>query len=88
MYNFVKPIVKPLSGHYTRHMLKERQAEIWSERVFRLRLQLGLSQSQMAERLGSTRVSVTNWELGKHAPTPVFQGKIAALEAQESDGRS
>ena len=82
VYNSVKPLVNPRDKHYTRRMLKERQAEVWSERIYRLRLKLALSQEQLAARVGCTRVSLCNWELGKRAPQPVFQGKIADLEEE------
>lgn len=61
-------------------MLKERQAEIWSQRVFNLRLSLAVSQAELAEKLGVSRVSVTCWESGKYVPQRLHRGLIEKLE--------
>lgn len=39
-----------------------------AERIKRRRLAAGLTQGQMADRLGISRVSVTNWESGRGRP--------------------
>lgn len=38
------------------------------EKIFRHRRQLGLSQEELAERLGVTRQAVSKWELGSSVP--------------------
>ena len=81
-------IVKKGNGKYTRSMLKERQSAIWSERVLRLRVNLGgISQDELADRLGVSRVAVTWWESGKHVPQRIHRGLIEKLERESgADG--
>ena len=52
------------------------------ERVKRLRQRLGLSQQQLAERLGVTLGSISRWELGKSGPIKPYLEKLEALERQ------
>jgi transcriptional regulator with XRE-family HTH domain len=51
----------------------------WANRLRRLREHLGLSQSQVAERLGVSQVSVSRWEAGKDEPTGPAYIAIARL---------
>lgn len=74
--------VKRNGRKYTRTMLKARQSEIWSQRVFDLRLHLGVSQDELASRLGVTRVSIVSWESGKHVPQRLHRGLIERLEKE------
>lgn len=39
-----------------------------SEKIFELRKARGLSQEQLAEKLGVSRQSVSKWELGESSP--------------------
>ena len=50
------------------------------QRVRRLRDKLGLTQQQLADRLGVTVGSVSRWELGKSGPIRPYLEKIEALE--------
>ena len=52
------------------------------ERVKRLRQRLGLSQQQLAERLGVTLGSISRWELGKSGPIKPYLERLEALERQ------
>jgi len=68
---------------YPSHMVtKHRQKEIWSGRVYELRFNLGLTQEEMAARLGVTRMSVINWETGRFLPAPAIRSQIIELENQ------
>ena len=58
------------------------------ERVKRLRDRLGLTQQQLADRLGVTVGSVSRWELGKSGPIKPYLEKIEALERRaEREGK-
>jgi transcriptional regulator with XRE-family HTH domain len=39
-----------------------------AKQVFALRKALGLTQQELADKIGSSRVSVARWETGKHPP--------------------
>lgn len=44
-----------------------------------IRLRLGLTQIQMAERLGVSSGSVRNWEQGRFAPSPMAARIVAQV---------
>jgi len=44
-----------------------------------LRRQLGLTQSQLAERLGVTLVTVSRWETGQARPNSLARKALASL---------
>ena len=50
--------------------------KVFSEKLLELRRQKGLSQEQLADRLGVTRQSVSKWESGAALPE---LGKLIAL---------
>lgn len=50
-----------------------------------LRERLGLSQMEMAARLGTTLTTVYRWEKGQRSPTGLYAKALARLAA--SDGR-
>src|SRR5437660_7722511 len=43
------------------------------------RTQRGLSQQEVAERIGTTHVNVSRWERGVTRPSPYFRRKLSAL---------
>lgn len=49
------------------------------ERIVELRTKLGLTQSQLAERLGVTYVTVSRWETGQRKPNRLAQKALLAL---------
>ena len=55
--------------------------------VRKLRAQLGLTQAQLAAKLGTTRQQVTRWENGKHRPGRMSQMLIRSLAPQKTDGK-
>ena len=48
-------------------------------RLTEARTQRGLSQQDVAERLGTTHVNVSRWERGVTKPSPYFRRKLSAL---------
>jgi DNA-binding XRE family transcriptional regulator len=47
---------------------------------------MGLSQQQLADKIGTTRKNVYLWEMGKTEPRSISKKAICnALEVQESD---
>lgn len=53
--------------------------------VYKLRKRLGLTQSELADQLGSTARSVRRWENGKIPPTRPFVKQMRRLEAERFD---
>jgi DNA-binding transcriptional regulator YiaG len=49
-----------------------------------LRIRLGLTQAQFAERLGVHKVSISAWEMGKRRPNEECLAKLARLAAEEA----
>jgi DNA-binding transcriptional regulator YiaG len=47
--------------------------------VRHVRSSLGLTQSQLAERLGTSQVTVARWETGKMEPAPYYRRAIEDL---------
>ena len=45
-----------------------------------LRLKLGLSQTQLAKKLGVSIMSVSRWENGRSKPLPAFERKLKRLK--------
>jgi len=60
--------------------------DMTAERIKQLRESLGWSKSELARRLGTTYVSVYQWERGTYPPSPVFRRMLESLE-QWRDGR-
>lgn len=48
-----------------------------SEKIIRLRKGRGLSQEELAERLGVSRQAVSRWKAERHCPMPEICGKSA-----------
>jgi len=67
---FAEPVYRPLPGDASPVSPPMRTPE----EVRTLRQRLGLTQAQLAHRLHCTRVAVSHWETGTHAP-----GKRARL---------
>ena len=55
------------------------------ERLRRLRARRGLSQSDLAEALGVSAVTVSRWEQGHHRPAVVLWQRILRLESSEEE---
>lgn len=51
-----------------------------------LRLRLGLTQGELAERLGVERPTVSNWETGKNAPAELNEALLDSLGAPPTVG--
>lgn len=60
--------------------IETREQAAMPARVRRLRRKLGLTQEQMAERLGTTNITVHHWEHGQRAPSPMASKLIGMLE--------
>ena len=57
-----------------------------SEKLFELRRKQGLSQEQMAERLGVSRQAVSKWESGKTVPEDYVNGELPSGGALVKEG--
>jgi len=55
------------------------------QEIRELRLKLGLTQGQLAEKVGSHRNTVSQWELGRQAPSMIAAYRLEQLR-KESDG--
>jgi transcriptional regulator with XRE-family HTH domain len=75
-------VVQDVSG-------KDKSMTFRRERLVRRRRMLGLSQQQLAERVGVDRSTVVRWERGESLPHPWHRPKMARalkLTAEELDG--
>jgi DNA-binding transcriptional regulator YiaG len=61
--------------------------QINAEWIKALRKQLGLTQTQFAERLGVSLPSITRWELKQFRPTKLAANALLHLAASVSDGQ-
>lgn len=59
-----------------------------SLRVLNLRKKLGLTQQELAERLGVTQATVNRWEREKKHPSPLAEHLLAELEAAAEAGKA
>ncbi len=55
-----------------------------AEEIKAIRNQLGLTQKQMADKLGVTHISVYKWEKGRARPHKTFVNKILELKATDA----
>jgi len=55
------------------------------EEIKEIRNQLGLTQKQLADKLGVTHISVWKWEKGRAKPHKTFVSKILELKANGAD---
>ena len=51
----------------------------WGDRLRRLRLERGLTQQELGERLGVSRNTVNRWEIGGRRPSSAMQEKLARV---------
>lgn len=61
-----------------RYLIFKEVAPVLSERIHQLRRKSGLSQEQLAEKIGVSRQAISKWESG--ASTPEFQKLLALSE--------
>ena len=54
--------------------------------ILHLRKGLGLSQADFAERLGTTRQTIINWERGHQVPKKMASRLLSALQEQVDRG--
>lgn len=57
-----------------------------AERVRDLRERLGLTQAQLGKRLNVRQATISDWELGKHAPSGAAVALLSMLEQQTRHG--
>ena len=57
-------------------------AETLAERIRRLRKRLGLTQTELAERMGVSFASINRWENGHVEPLPAFIRELEKLERE------
>jgi transcriptional regulator with XRE-family HTH domain len=55
------------------------------ERIRELRLRLGLTQEDLAQRLGARSSTVCRWERGRRVPMRVYQHLLDELDRYEAD---
>lgn len=71
-------------GATTDRTTGERPPEEWPpEEVQRLRARLGLSQAQLAARIGTRQQTISEWETGARAPRRMSR-RLLQLVAEES----
>lgn len=58
------------------HTVSRYPAGTYGERIRQKRLEMGLTQRDLAKLLRTDKMSVFNWENEKHGPSPASQGKI------------
>ena len=59
---------------------------MWNEIIKQRRLELGLTQDDLANRLKLDQRRVSRWECGKHNPSPYYKSAIAkALRCKQED---
>ncbi|MBU1008425.1 helix-turn-helix domain-containing protein [Candidatus Dependentiae bacterium] len=54
----------------------EKQRKVYGERLRAKRLAHGLTQQQLADKVGSSRVSVNKWEQGVSTPMKIYQERM------------
>ncbi len=65
-----------------------RGEPIDKDRVKRLRERLGLSQQELATRLGVHAATIHRWESGKSEPIKPYMEKLEALERRAEKGKA
>ena len=55
------------------------------EEIKAIRNQLGLTQKQLADKLGVTHISVWKWEKGRAKPHKTFESKILELKSADAN---
>jgi transcriptional regulator with XRE-family HTH domain len=68
-------------------------SKVFGDNLRKSRLSEGLSQQELAEKIGTTQGSVSNWELGVNEPNVAFTKKLDAIfsdlkEAASGDNSS
>jgi superfamily II DNA or RNA helicase/DNA-binding XRE family transcriptional regulator len=66
--------------------LKPQIPADYSKRIKELRKKFGLTQTELAERLGVSFASINRWENGSHQPTPLAWRKIERAEILGIEG--
>ena len=59
--------------------------EIFCERLKNLRIEKGLTQPQLAEKIGVSNGMISFWENGVHEPTVAYVIKLAKVLEASSD---
>ena len=57
-------------------------------RIKSIRLALGLTQEELAHRLGVTGTTIHRWECGKTEPHKVFRKHLAKLETEVTKAKA
>jgi DNA-binding transcriptional regulator YiaG len=57
------------------------------KQILKLRTALGLTQQQLADRIGAARESVVRWEAGSHPPQGANLKALRELAAKKGKGR-
>ncbi len=57
-------------------------SEITPEQVRSLRRLLGLTQAQLAERIGCSKLAISYWETGRRSPTGLYAREVQRLLVQ------
>jgi DNA-binding XRE family transcriptional regulator len=67
----------------TRGVDQVLQETMTADQIKKLRLELGLSQKEMAKQVGVSRVTITRWETGRFRPHHLCLRQIRELEKRK-----
>lgn len=65
--------------------MHQTDASPWKNRLRQERIERNWRQRELAERLGTTVVTVTRWERGSHQPSAYFRVKLCALFGKSAE---
>lgn len=63
-------------------MLGRQEVNVTGDEIRDMRLRLGLTQQQLAERVGTVVATIHRWETGKANPSPLAQRALRDLERE------
>lgn len=70
----------------THYLLGTKLGDDYAERIKRLRVEIGLTQQALAERLGVSFATVNRWENNQTKPSKLYWKQLRQLEMQITEG--
>lgn len=68
-----------------RYVIGPKPGDDYAERIKRLRVEIGITQQALADRLGVSYATVNRWENGRGKPSPLALGHVVEI-VQEAAG--